>query len=323
MVWGAWLTVMAGVNLATPLYHGYADRFGFSSLVLTLIFAVYALVLVPTLLAFGRLSDRYGRRPVILAGMAAAALGLVLFAAAQGVAWLFAARILQGLAVGTVSGAATAAVVELDPERGGRMPALLAGLAQAGGNAVGPLLAGVLGEWAPAPDRLTYLAVLASTAAAAVVVMLVDEPGERSDEPWRVQVPRVPPEVRDDFVRVSTTAATVWAAVALYLSIGPSYAAELLHSDERRPARSDRRRAACRVVRRAGRRRPAGTAGTTGSGGRPGRARGGSCRADRRLAGALAAGPAGGGRSYRDRPRAGIRARPGRAERHGARHAAR
>ena len=231
MVWGAWLTVMAGVDLATPLYHGYADRFGFSSLVLTLIFAVYALVLVPTLLAFGRLSDRYGRRPVILAGMAAAALGLVLFAAAQGVAWLFAARILQGLAVGTVSGAATAAVVELDPERGGRMPALLAGLAQAGGNAVGPLLAGVLAEWAPAPDQLTYLAVLASTAAAAVVVMLVDEPGERSDEPWRVQVPRVPPEVRDDFVRVSTTAATVWAAVALYLSIGPSYAAELLHSD--------------------------------------------------------------------------------------------
>jgi MFS family permease len=230
IVWGAWLTVMAGVNLATPLYGVYAERFGFSSLVLTLIFAVYALVLIPTLLAFGRLSDRFGRRPVMLAGMAAAGLGLILFATAQGVAWLFAARIQQGIAVGTISGAATAALVELDPE-GGRMPALLAGLAQAGGNAVGPLLAGVLAEWAPAPQQLTYLALLASTLAAAVVVLLVDEPGVRGSEPWQVQVPRVPRAVRDDFVRVSTTAATVWAAVALYLSIGPSYVSELLPTD--------------------------------------------------------------------------------------------
>src|SRR3954453_21016733 len=63
VVWGAWLVVMMGVNLATPLYALYAARFGFSSLVLTAIFAVYAFVLIPSLLLFGRLSDRFGRRP--------------------------------------------------------------------------------------------------------------------------------------------------------------------------------------------------------------------------------------------------------------------
>jgi MFS family permease len=54
----AWLILMAGANLATPLYAVYADRFGFSSFVLTAIFATYAIVLVPALILFGRLSDR-------------------------------------------------------------------------------------------------------------------------------------------------------------------------------------------------------------------------------------------------------------------------
>src|SRR5215471_1686069 len=106
---------MAGANLATPLYAVYAHRFHFSSLVLTAIFATYAVVLVPSLILFGRLSDRFGRRLVILLGLASATCGLVLLAAAQGTAWLFTARAFQGVAVGMISGAATAALVELDP----------------------------------------------------------------------------------------------------------------------------------------------------------------------------------------------------------------
>src|SRR5436305_7071521 len=148
VLWFGWLVLMAGANLATPLYAVYAARFGFSSLVLTAIFATYAFVLVPALLLFGRLSDVFGRRPVILAGLAAACAGLALFAAAQGTAWLFGARALQGLAVGMISGPATAALVEFDPRRDEQRPALLAGLAQAGGSALGPMLAGVLAEWA-------------------------------------------------------------------------------------------------------------------------------------------------------------------------------
>src|SRR3954469_4926229 len=91
-VWLGWMAVMAGANLAAPLYATYADRFGFSSLVLTLVFATYAVVLVPALLVFGRLSDRFGRRPVLLAGLVAACAGLLLFPVAQSTVWLFAAR---------------------------------------------------------------------------------------------------------------------------------------------------------------------------------------------------------------------------------------
>ncbi|HJQ73380.1 MAG TPA: MFS transporter [Gaiellaceae bacterium] len=227
-VWFAWLVLMAGANLATPLYAVYAERFHFSSLVLTAIFATYAIVLVPALVLFGRLSDRFGRRPVVVAGLATACLGLALFAAAQGEVWLFTARAVQGLAVGMISGAATAALVELDPQGSRRRAALGAGLAQAGGSALGPLAAGVLAEWAPDPLRLCYLVALGLTLVAAALVLRLPEAREGEREPWRPQWPRVPAEVRRPFFRVGLTAGAVWAAMALFLSIVPSYTERLL-----------------------------------------------------------------------------------------------
>ena len=65
VVAAAWFAMMAGTNLATPLYAVYEREFGFSSAVLTLVFATYALVLAPSLLLFGQLSDRLGRRRVM------------------------------------------------------------------------------------------------------------------------------------------------------------------------------------------------------------------------------------------------------------------
>jgi len=117
--------------------------------------------------------------------LATACVGLALFAAAEGEAWLFAARAAQGLAVGMISGAATAALVELDPHGSRRRAALGAGLAQAGGSALGPLVAGVLVQWAPDPLRLSYLVTLGATAAAATLVLRVPERRKGGPEPWR------------------------------------------------------------------------------------------------------------------------------------------
>jgi MFS family permease len=229
IVWAAWLAVMTGANVAAPLYAVYARTFGFSSLVLTAIFATYAFALVPTLLLFGRLSDRFGRRPVMVAGLACAAGGLVLFAAAEGTAWLFAARVLQGLAVGMIGGPATAALVEFDDGGSGQRPAMLAGLAQSGGSGAGPLIAGLLAQWGPDRLRLPYLVMLAATVLALGAILATPEPPAAAErEPWRIQWPRVPCEIRGAFARVSLSAAVLWASAALYLSIVPSYAGELL-----------------------------------------------------------------------------------------------
>ncbi|MGC4111532.1 MAG: MFS transporter [Nocardioides sp.] len=222
-----WLWVMAGANLAAPLYAVYADRFGFSGIVVTTVFATYAVTLVATLLVCGRLADRVGRRPVILAGLAVAAGALVVFGVASGVEWLYAARALQGIAVGLISGPATAALVELDPLREQARPAMFAGLAQAVGSGVGPLVSGCLAQWAPAPLHTCYLVGLVGTAVAAGFALALPD-SAHGDEPWRVQWPRVPTAIRTDFVRLGVTAGLVWASLALYLSVVPSYVAGLL-----------------------------------------------------------------------------------------------
>jgi predicted MFS family arabinose efflux permease len=231
-VWAAWLVLMCGTNLATPLYAVYRQRFGFSSLVLTTVFAAYALALVPSLVLFGQLSDRLGRRAVLLMGLGTGCLGLVLFAFASGTAWLYGARVMQGLAVGMTSGAATAALVELDPDRDARRAALLAGLAQSLGSGAGPVVAGVLAQWAPAPERLCFLLLLAATVGAAALVARISEPASGAGGLWRITWPSVPREIRSQFARVSVTAATLWAAAALFLSVVPSYAGDLLSTSD-------------------------------------------------------------------------------------------
>src|SRR3954464_7578501 len=100
---------------ASPLYRVYEDKFGFAPTTLTLLFMVYIVVLLGTLLLFGSVSDYTGRRVVLLAGLASGAAGCCLFLIAHGVGLLFAARALQGVAVGLISGAASAALFDLRP----------------------------------------------------------------------------------------------------------------------------------------------------------------------------------------------------------------
>jgi MFS family permease len=224
VVGAAWFAMMAGSNLATPLYAIYAREFGFSKAVLTLVFATYALVLAPSLLVFGQLSDRLGRRRVLAAGFATATLGLGLFALAGSLAWLFAARAVQGLAVGMISGAAAAALVELDSDRA----ALFAALAQAAGSAAGPFVAGLLAEWAPWRLHLPFVVFIGLSVTATVAALVIPEPGVVRRGRLRIVRPSVPVDIRGLFARASVTGAAVWATAALFLSVVPSYAAELL-----------------------------------------------------------------------------------------------
>lgn len=232
IVTAAFSALLLSANLATPLYAVWARQFGYSTAILALIFAIYALVLIPALLMFGQLSDRLGRRAVIWLGLALAVVALVLFAVATGTPWLFAARATLGVAQGMLSGAATAALAELVPSGDMRRAALRATLAQSGGAAAGVLLGGVLAQWAPAPEVTPFVAGMAACTLVAAWLLAVPETAERQRGGLRIRRPRVPAEIRGAFARAGLTGAAVWAvAGGLFLAVMPSYAGQLvLHS---------------------------------------------------------------------------------------------
>ena len=110
--------VFALSNATQPLYVRWQDEIGFSAGTITVIFAVYIGGLLTALLVAGQLSDRYGRKPVLLPGIACGLAAAVLFAFADNVPMLVVARFLGGVAGGTAVSVGSAAIVDLGgPER--------------------------------------------------------------------------------------------------------------------------------------------------------------------------------------------------------------
>lgn len=218
----------------TPLYGVYASRWDFGSPTLTAVFAVYAAALLVALLLFGDLSDAVGRRPVVLAATALLLISLTLFALAGGVGWLFAARLLQGLAVGLVTAAASAVMLDTEPPGHPGLASLANVLAAMGGQALGVLVSAALVELAPDPLRLVYLVsagMVALTAGCFVAGVPETAPGRHRFAPG-VRI-GVPPGVRDAFLAAAPCLVATWAIASFYLSLGPSLVADLADSDNR------------------------------------------------------------------------------------------
>ncbi|WP_083913454.1 MFS transporter [Nocardia concava] len=219
------LILFTATNVPTPLYHGYAQRFGFSSLMLTVVFAVYVAALIPSLLITGPASDALGRRRILLPALAVAALGTLGFALSTDVVWLLAARILQGLALGAASGALTAALAQLEPSGDRRRASLVAGVASAGGMALGPLLGAVVAQYLPHPYVTPFAVVLVLLIPAAVAIAALPVTGVRGR--WRPRRPSIPAGMGGIFATAGTATFLGFAVVGVFLTLVPTYAATL------------------------------------------------------------------------------------------------
>ncbi|MEZ0156575.1 MFS transporter [Streptomyces althioticus] len=221
---------MTGTTLPTPLYPLYQQKFGFSELTVTVVYAVYAFAVIGALLLAGNASDAVGRRPVLLWGLACAAASAVCFLLASDIAWLYAGRLLSGLSAGLFTGAATAYVMESAPPGRASRATFVATAVNMGGLGCGPLLAGILAEYAPWPLRLPYAVHLTLVACSVAVLLWLPET-VRNLRPLRTvrpQRPGVPPHVRAVFGPAAAAAFVGFALFGVFTSVSPAFLAQYL-----------------------------------------------------------------------------------------------
>lgn len=224
---------MAGTTLPTPLYSLYQDELGFSELMVTVVYAVYAFGVIGVLLLAGNASDAIGRRPVLLVGLGCAAASAVCFLCATALGWLFAGRLLSGLSAGLFTGAATAYVMELAPRQGSSRASFVATAANMGGLGCGPLLAGILAQYAPWPLHLPFIVHLALVAVSVLILLgLRETVAERRPlRTVRPQRPGLPPEVRAVFRPAALASFVGFALFGVFTSVSPAFLSEFLDVD--------------------------------------------------------------------------------------------
>jgi len=226
------LLMFGFTTLPTPLYGDYARQFGFSNLILTLIYATYVAGTLSMLFILGRLSDQIGRKPIALAAITTAIIAAALFATARNTAMLFAARLTTGIAAGLSSGTMVAWLKELHRGDQAKTASLRIVAINLLGLAVGPLLCGLLAEYAPVSFVTPYLIYVVLLAALAVGIAFardtVERPKALADVTLRVRV-GVPAGLRRKFLAPGIANFVLYSMVGFYSALAPGLIAKNLH----------------------------------------------------------------------------------------------
>ena len=152
---------LVGFGLVIPLLPFYAVRFGASPQLVTSLLAVYSLMALLSAPLWGRLSDRIGRRPVLMSSLAAGALAYLWMGAADALWMLFAARGLAGICAGNIAAAQAYIADVTTPENRAKGMGLI-GAAFGLGFIIGPALGGLLAGNNPASADLAMPAWVAA-----------------------------------------------------------------------------------------------------------------------------------------------------------------
>jgi predicted MFS family arabinose efflux permease len=234
----AYLTAASVIGLAvlasgtpSPLYGLYSSLWGLSPAAVTGIYATYALGVLVSLLAAGRVSDEVGRRPVLLVAVGGIGASTVLYMLARSAMWLVAARLLQGLGTGLALSTASAALLDLHPRRDAVATGIANGVASAGGSGVGLLVSSFLVQCLPEPRILPYAFQGVLLLAIALLTRRLPEhvtrrPGTRLQltPAW----PSVPAPTRPAFALAALAVLSSWSINGLFLSLGPDLASTVL-----------------------------------------------------------------------------------------------
>jgi len=229
----AFLIVMAFATLPSPLYGLYRTRDHLSALVITVVFAIFAGGAIITLLREPFIGARVGRRGAMLGGVATMMVAAGVLAAWKDLPGLLIGRLLTGVAIGLAAGVAIPYLIEL---RACSHPSASAAYARNIGVAVnvgalglGPLVAGILAQWAPQPLTVPYLLFVALGAVALFGVAAAPETGASTPRAATDNQPAGPR--RKARLPVPAAAATIaaFAASGLFAGLSGLFLATTLH----------------------------------------------------------------------------------------------
>src|SRR6185369_6338739 len=223
------VSFLAGSLAPTPLYPVYQAEWGLSALTTTEIFGIYALALLGSLLAAGRLSDYVGRRPVLIIATLAQAVVMLLFATANGVGALMLGRVVQGIATGAALSAVGAGMLDLDKARGPVANAVTPPL----GTGAGGLLAGLLVHYLPAPTLLVYVVLAIVFLLQALGVIFMAETVTRRTGAVASLKPQfgLPAAARAPMLVAGPVLVAAWSLAGLYGSLIPALTRSVLGFD--------------------------------------------------------------------------------------------
>jgi MFS family permease len=222
-----------GANQFSSLLLAYRVHRGLAESTADALFGVYALGLIPALLVIGPVSDLHGRRAIVrFAGALSIVASLALIAGEHSLAMLYLGRFLAGVCSGAAFAAGTAWIKELstapyDPRAGEQAGARRAAIALSAGFGLGPLVAGLLAQWAPHPLLTAYLPHLAVMLTALVLVIGAPETITKQDRRLSLRgLLRVPAASHIRFRRiVAPSAPWVFAAPSIAFAVLPGLVA--------------------------------------------------------------------------------------------------
>ena len=216
----------------SPLYETYSRLWGFSSVVLTLVYATYAIGVLAALLLAGRVSDDVGRRPVLVIALGALLVSTALYVFADSVIWLFAARGVQGLATGLALGTASAGLLDFHPRQDAEAVGLTNGVVSAAGLGLGALASSASVQLLPAPRVLPYVFVFVLFAVTFVGVLRMPEPvASRSRPRLTPQRPHVPASARQPFLVAALAVVSAYSIGSFFFALGPELSSRVFGTD--------------------------------------------------------------------------------------------
>jgi MFS family permease len=195
MTSGSWKALIGlfvltmGTSIITPLLPLYQQHFGLSTGTLTLLFVTYTVTVVPTMLVAGNLSDRLGRKRLLLPSMAILTLASLVFALSDSVPLLFVGRVLQGLGIGGFLGVGVAFVVDHARATSRAFAATLGGVFFRIGFGLGPGMAGIIAHYSADPRHRPFEIHVVLMLLGMVAVALAGETiVRRRGEPFRIRI---------------------------------------------------------------------------------------------------------------------------------------